>query len=212
MLFDTGLTEKEIARAEKRYKIKFPPDLREYLSYKLPIGDDFPNWRKRWSLNRSIKQRLNRPIEGILFDVEQDGFWWDKWGERPASVKKALSVAKKELEKAPKLIPICSHRFIPMVPHESGLPVLSVHQTDIIVYYKNFDTLVTNYFEHHETLDDGYEPIEDPDVLRRIPFWGALTYWNQWGRQPDWDPGLKPDHFDEPEEGTEYEAHQNRKS
>lgn len=38
------------------------------------------------------------------------------------------------LKAAPRLIPICSHRYIPEEPHDAGNPVFSVMQSDVIYY------------------------------------------------------------------------------
>ena len=51
---------------------------------------------------------------------------------------------KKEYKTKPKLIPIYSSRYIPESPKETGNPVFSVYQTDIIYY--GFDLL--SYFEN----------------------------------------------------------------
>jgi hypothetical protein len=75
---------------------------------------------------------LDIPRRGVLFDVEQNRFWLDSWGERPDSLETALRVANDLVTAAPKLIPIFAHRMIPDESCLPGNPVFSVHQTDVI--------------------------------------------------------------------------------
>ncbi len=77
---------------------------------------------------------MARPVEGVLFDVEQNDFWYDGWGPRPADPAQAAVTAKALLLTAPRLIPVYSHRFLPAGRGASGHPVLSVMQTDVICY------------------------------------------------------------------------------
>ena len=62
----------------------------------------------------------------------------------------------------------CSaHRFIPADPRESGNPVFSVYQADVIHY--GFD--LPSYF--HSEFGVG-NPYSSPDVPREIEFWSEL--------------------------------------
>src|SRR5688572_24312832 len=144
-----GLTEVELDAVEGRFQIQFPPDLRALLGVAMPVGlaevegsGTFPDWRS--DNGRGIRERLEWPWEGIAFDIERNGFWWDAWGAKPARLEEAIAVAREQVGAAPKLIPIYSHRFIPAEPLLAGNPVLSVYQTDIISYGKN----LWNYFEN----------------------------------------------------------------
>src|SRR5437016_10295710 len=127
-----GLTARELERVESVIGAGFPPDLREFLSEGLPLGDRFPNWREPDS--DAIRGQLDWPFEGMAFDIQHNGFWWDAWGARPASLDEALAIARAQVAAAPRLIPIAGHRYIPAEPALAGNPVFSVHQTDIIYY------------------------------------------------------------------------------
>ncbi|MEU0400352.1 hypothetical protein ABZ318_08860 [Streptomyces sp. NPDC006197] len=70
----------------------------------------------------------------MLFDVERNGFWHPAWPSRPSEKSEALRVARTELESVPRLVPVYGHRYLPGTADEYGHPVLSVHQTDIILY------------------------------------------------------------------------------
>lgn len=93
----------------------------------------------------------------------------DKWGEKSPSLPEAIERARREYEKAPQLIPIYSHRFIPAKPYEAGNPVFSVHQTDIIYYGADLTTYFMVEFNLMQQQDLGFEQIKE------IPFWSKLV-------------------------------------
>ena len=130
--FENGLSNREIDRTEDRYGFRFPPDLREFLQTAMPKGPQFPDWRS--GDEAQLREWLDIPRDGVLFDIEQNSFWLPEWGPKPAAIKDALSIASELIQAAPKLIPIFMHRMMPDEPHLPGNPVFSVHQTDIIVY------------------------------------------------------------------------------
>ena len=163
--FEPGLTDAEVAAAESRYGFWFPPDLRAFLQAGLPSGDNFPDWRD--GDEATLRQWLDLPRRGILFDIEHNGFWLNEWGPRPASLAEARRVASELIAAAPRLIPIYSHRMMPSEPHLPGNPVFSVHQTDIIYYGVDLrDYLIHEFFARE---DVGVWPI--PETIRRIRFW-----------------------------------------
>ena len=160
--FDAGLTDAEIAAAQTRFGFRFPPDLRAFLQTALPRGPRFPDWR--CGEEPGIRELLELPRQGILFDIEHNQFWLEEWGPRPPSLDEACRIASELVAAAPKLIPIYGHRMMPDEPHLPGNPVFSVHQTDIIYY--GFD--LADYFRHEFDLP-GREPW--PDTIRPIRFW-----------------------------------------
>ncbi len=111
-----------------------------------------------------LKKWLDLPRQGIVFDVEHNGFWLEEWGERPGRLEDALATATERVDAAPRLIPIYSHRMMPEEPLSPGNPVFSVHQTDIIYY--GFD--LADYFRN-EFILGGRHPW--PDQVREIRFW-----------------------------------------
>jgi hypothetical protein len=171
--FDDGLSDAEVARVERRLGIRFPPDLREFLQTALPRGLQFPDWRSGDEV--ALRKWLDIPRQGVLFDVEHNGFWLEEWGPRPGSIGDALRVAGGLLAASPRLIPIFMHRMMPDEPHLPGNPVFSVHQTDIVHY--GFD--LTDYFLREFGLS-GREPW--PDQVRSIRFWNLDQFQDvRWG-------------------------------
>lgn len=130
--FRPGLSDAEVVLAEQTFGLRFPPDLRSILQHALPVSDGFPDWRS--CVNPELRERLAWPLEGLLFDVEYNAFWMEIWGSRPARLDDAFDLARLAVAEAPVLIPVYSHRYLPTEPMLPGNPVLSVYQTDIIVY------------------------------------------------------------------------------
>ena len=170
-----GLSDEEFKKIEKFYNIKFPKVLRILYKSFLP---NFYNWRDFSENNvKKIKNYLNMPIEGILFDIENNGFWMDCFGEKTGNPEQDKAKAEEffknaKEEEVPKLIPIYSHRYVPSFPDSIDVPIFSVMQTDIIYYGKNIE----NYFEHE--FDNNYNPEQESADLGiiEIPFWSKLTF------------------------------------
>ncbi|WP_316769620.1 hypothetical protein [Streptomyces sasae] len=158
-----GMSERELDLIEERWKFQFAPDHRTLLSEGLPTGNpSWPDWRD--GSPEDLAERLAWPVDGVLFDVEHNRFWHPEWDPRPASTQDALDVARAHLAKVPVMVPIFSHRYLVADPSRTGMPVLSMYQTDIIYY--GID--LVDYF-HHEF---GH-PVPTPDDHQypAIPFW-----------------------------------------
>lgn len=158
-----GLTNAEIADVEQQFGIKFSPDHAALLSLATPMG---PGWVDWLGEPDGVHQRLNWPLDGVLFDVEQNAFWPDEWGERPSETATALQTAREHMQFVPTLIPIYSHRFLPGAPSPAGSPVFSVYQTDVIYYGSD----LAAYF--------AAEFFREPDVklpTYRVDFWSDLA-------------------------------------
>ena len=135
-----GLTEAEFARIEQDHGFEFADDHRAFLAAGLPLGtpapgrrhNPWPDWRD--GDPGDLRDRLDWPAEGVLFDVEENTFWHPGWGERPADTSAALETARQYLSQVPTMVPVSSHRYLPAGRGTYGHPVLSIYQTDIIVY------------------------------------------------------------------------------
>jgi hypothetical protein len=164
--FDAGLSDAEVLSIESEFGFRFPPDLRAFLQTALPRGSGFPDWRS--GDRRVLHDWLDEPRHGILFDVERAAFWLDEWGPRPSTQNESLNVASDILRTVPRLIPIFAHRMMPDEPNDSGNPIYSVHQTDIIYY--GFD--LTQYLEAEFHLERS-QP--SPATPRPIRFWDLIV-------------------------------------
>ena len=47
-----------------------------------------------------LRDWLDLPRQGVLFDVEHNGFWLDEWGRRPKSLEQVLSAANDLLQRS----------------------------------------------------------------------------------------------------------------
>jgi hypothetical protein len=167
--FAAALTLDEIESAEAEFEVSFPPDLRAFLTTALPVGEGFPNWRQ--TAAAQIRERLEWPRDGILFDVAHNSFWPDELGDRPDDDVEARRQVGAWVDAAPRLLPVYSHRYIPSVPDEPGNPIFSVYQTDTIYYGMNLPDYLNKEFGVRN-------PYEVPDEPRRIEFWSDLVDFN----------------------------------
>ena len=134
------------------------------------------DWRKALASSeyaKEVSSWIEGPLDGILFDVEHNNFWFDEWGAKPESFEKQTELVKEKYKTYPVLIPIYSHRYIPSEPTDAGNPIFSVHQTDIIYYGNN----LTNYFLHEFLIDapEHFTIMEKPKTIR---FWTNIAELN----------------------------------
>jgi hypothetical protein len=150
---EAGLSEKELSRAERRYGVRFAPDHRELLALALPVGDSWYNWRAR--ADKRIREAIRWPLEGVLFDVENNVFWPASWGERPNSVAARFEIAEHQVNAWPQFVPLYAHRYLPAAPFGPGAPVFSVHQTDVIIFGTNLLDYAAREFGTTRVLPEG---------------------------------------------------------
>lgn len=141
-----GLSETELSGIEAEFGFEFSDDHRAFLSAGLPLDKPlapalqpsrpwWPDWRNGDPAH--LKDMLDRPVEGVLFDVAENDFWYEPWGPRPPSMTEALVRARRRLSSAPRMVPVAGHRYLPAGRGSWGHPVLSMYQTDIIFYGAN---------------------------------------------------------------------------
>jgi hypothetical protein len=162
---EPGLTEAELAAAEERFGFEFADDHRALLTEVLPTGPTWPDWRA--GDPETLHKQVDWPVDGVLFDVLENGFWHERWGERPTNDNAAVEQAKAHLATVPRMIPIFLHRCLPAGHGTFGNPVLSMYQTDIIYYGLDLLDYVANEFH----VRDPHHPWHHP---KPIPFWDDL--------------------------------------
>jgi hypothetical protein len=160
-VLEKGLTDAEVSRAERRYGIRFAQDHRELLSVALPVGDCWFDWRA--NDDERVRHALRQPLEGILFDVENNEFWPASWGERPESAAARYEIVEQRARSWPELIPLYAHRYLPAAPYGPGAPIFSVHQTDVIIYGWDLADYTAKEFgvvreRDHRPMPEGLEP------------------------------------------------------
>ena len=158
-----GLTPAELAAVEQEFGFSFADDHRAFLAAGLPFGRGWPDWRD--GDRDQLRERLALPVEGVLFDIAENGFWYEGWGPQPAETAEAVAVARRLLMTVPRLVPVYSHRYLPAGRGTAGHPVLSVMQTDIIGYGAD----LTAYIRH----EFGGEPLKPGRPT--VTFWRDLV-------------------------------------
>ncbi|GLU13564.1 hypothetical protein SLE2022_301930 [Rubroshorea leprosula] len=154
-----GLSDAEFARAEAEFGFVFPPDLRAILSAGLPVGPGFPDWRATGA-RLHLRASLDLPIAAISFQIARNTFWSKSWGPRPSDPEKALRVARNALKRAPLLIPIFNHCYIPCNPSLAGNPIFFIDEARI--FCCGYD--ISDFFER-ESLFRCSET--DPELLKK---------------------------------------------
>lgn len=172
-----GLTDAEFARIERDYGVDFADDHRAFLAAGLTLNrpseegqtrrSPWPDWRD--SDPSGLREQLGWPVEGALFDVEHNALWHPSWGQRPTGISQALSTARQHLTRAPKMIPVYGHRYLPAGRGTWGHPVLSIYQTDIIIY----GTDLAEYI-YHEFTDPHRSVSPDWTPPPMVPFWSEF--------------------------------------
>ncbi|MET9261848.1 hypothetical protein [Amycolatopsis sp. NPDC004079] len=161
-----GLTPAELSDVEDQFGFTFSDDHRIFLTAGVPVGDRWPDWRH--GDPDQLRKRLDWPVDGVLYDVENNDLWLPEWGTQPRSMCNALAVARRHLATVPQLVPVCGHRYLPATAGESGYPVLSVYQTDVVYY--GWD--LRSYLRH----EFGGEPLgEEPAGVRIVEFWSRFV-------------------------------------
>ena len=159
-----GYTQAELDRAQRRFGLVFPPDLVVLLRRKRPVeGHD-------WTDDRAIRRALDWPFNSLLADVEGGRLWWPEWGRLPSNARAREQVLRETVSRAPKLIPLIGHRYLPEQPHEAGNPVFSIVGDDAIYYGAN----LKDYFER-EFGDWRVRSWPWPNQIKYIPFWSDLV-------------------------------------
>ncbi|XVV11118.1 hypothetical protein ACQP2X_40725 [Actinoplanes sp. CA-131856] len=157
-----GLTGAELGAIEEEFGFSFADDHRAFLAAGLPTGRGWPDWRG--PDRAALRERLAWPVEGVLFDVGSNDFWYGGWGPRPQTAEAAVAAARGYLVTAPRLVPVYAHRFLPA--GLSGHPVLSVYQTDVVYYGADLGDWLHREF--------GLGPASPSEPRATVPFWRDL--------------------------------------
>lgn len=162
LFLKSGLSDSELSAIEKEFGFIIPPDLRKLLQWIVP---------RNWHSISTLRKAIEWPWEGMAFDIEYNDFWHKSWGEKPTTLNEQLNVAKAFYDQYPQLIPIYSHRYMPATPVETGNPVFSVYQTDIIYY--GYD--LKSYLELELGLRTYDSLFSENHPFKHIDFWSDMV-------------------------------------
>ena len=172
---DAGLTNDEIDAVEKAFGAPLPPDLNIFLQTgiirnnppakvpKIISKPYYPDWRHPEEVAAKAQEWIEHHV--FRFDIEKNGYWYKKFGDKPTNSAQAVQQALEIIRTWPPLFPIHGHRFIPSDPHNAGNPVLSVWQATDTAYY-GMNLLEHMNMDFHLGLDLEKEP------KKLVPYWG----------------------------------------
>ena len=155
-----GLTDAEFTRIERDYGFEFADDHRAFLAAGLPLKTPEPYERRNlWPDWRDgdpgdLRKMLDWPVGGVLFDVQYDDLWHPSWGQRPAETSTALDTARRLLAWVPKMIPVYGHHYLPAGRGTYGHPVLSIWQTDILMFGTDLAEYIAIEFLRRSMIPD----------------------------------------------------------
>ncbi|XP_060194324.1 uncharacterized protein LOC132623562 [Lycium barbarum] len=180
IIVEKGLSDIEFSTIESNFNFTFPPDLHSILQEGLPIGPGFPNWRS--SSLQQLEIIKNLPILSLCKEVKKRNFWFlELWGTRPIDNDQAVDKAKGFLKKAPVLVPIYQHFYIPCTPCLAGNPVFYVHDGDVKLW--SFD--ISGFF-HQVEFQRNEMILRRPSLfnLMNAPAWTAtearkIEFWTE---------------------------------
>ena len=163
--FSRGLSFEEIQKIELLYGIQFPLSLKKLFSKGIPTSKNFYQWNDFSEMNiQKIKVTMLIPFQYISEYIEELE-WLD---ERVyPNMETKIELSKKALQKAPILIPLYGHRYMPIINSDDP-PVLSVHGFDVIYYGKNLNDWAVNEFvpnTNHHYLEK---------YMEFVPFWSEI--------------------------------------
>lgn len=168
----SGYTQIELDDIQAKWSLHFPPDLLALYRERRRVieleEEKFSSLDWIDTSDEQIWASLNWPLEGFWFDVQNNGTWWPEWGMKPTLQHDQYNTLLKVFAEAPKLIPVCGHRYIPEDPCETGNPIFSVYQTDVIIYGANLSDYIRREFHPSE---DGSCPQPNTLGVRTIQFW-----------------------------------------
>ncbi|BCJ42067.1 hypothetical protein GCM10010168_65570 [Actinoplanes ianthinogenes] len=155
-----GLSDRELSDLEAEFGFTFAPDHRAFLAAGLPTGIGWPDWRG--GDRSALRSALTAPVEGVLFDVAENDFWYEGWG---APFGDRVATARAGLMIAPRMVPLYAHRYLPAaIP---GHPVLSIYQSDVLCYGVDLSDWLHREFGLGEPANRRVRPT--------VPFWSALA-------------------------------------
>lgn len=165
--FSSGLTNHTIKTIEEIYEIRFPNSLKKFYKTVLPISTDneeyplFPRWDNLSPKNIDfIRQLMNAPYQWLRKDIEK-GFSLSIWEGKTID---------KLFENAPKLIPIFSHRYMPIIEGVDDPPIISIVGRDTVYYGHNLSEYLEVEFSSKRRSTNNFT---------YIPFWTEIIEENR---------------------------------
>lgn len=146
--FEKGLSNEEIMQAEKAFDIKFPAEIKYFLSLSLPVSEGFSNWRDCSKKNiEKIKGFQQIIEEAFIFDFDNNSLadYFKNIFPNIYSETELRKAILNYLHSSPKLVPFYKHRCF--INGMDNMPIISFSQpTDTIFYGANLSDYLEREF------------------------------------------------------------------
>lgn len=163
------LSLEEIHMIEEIYNYDFPNKFIDFLNSDFYMYDQGYDWKDFSNDNiQEIKRMISYPVEFLKENVAEIE-WNEQWGVEPLTLRDRDRKIKGLLLSAPQLFPVYQHRYIPVINQKTP-PVLSIHDSDVIYYGRNYKQYIK-----YEKRKNVFLNI-DLNIKRYpyIPFWSDI--------------------------------------
>ncbi len=169
--FEKGLSKDEILTAQKTFDIKFPTEIKVFLSYAMPVSEGFYNWRDFSQENVDRIKGFQKIIDdAFLFDFENNDLskkFKDKF-QRTKDETELRNKVMDYLHSSTKLVPFYKHRCF--LNGMDNMPIISFWQpTDSIFYGDNFEKYLKIEF-----LNENQVVGHIPEEFQKTGIWKDL--------------------------------------
>ena len=110
---------------------------------------------------------MDAPLDGVLADVLEHDFWPARWGVRPETDDERESIARAQLARVPRLVPLFAQCYLPAGDRRADAPVLTVDRTIVSVVGHDVAHYVGRMFAVHDPAQVGRPAW--------VPFWSELA-------------------------------------
>jgi hypothetical protein len=110
---------------------------------------------------------VDGPVDGVMFEVEHAEFWWPSWGTVPERMADRLAIARRELAKVPRLVPLWGNEF---VGSSDDSPILRIVQTDLFMEWLSLTDLAVGVYGG---------PYGANYQAGTVEFWSELYEWSE---------------------------------
>lgn len=171
LCFAQGMTQEELNRAEEVFGFRFPKEIREFLSFAVPVGKDFFDYRDVSPENQKrFCDFQNRIVDYFRFDLENNREDLLELLAQPLGNPADFDSAVLDfLHSSVKLIPFYAHRCF--FDGMDDMPIVSFLQpVDTIFYASNFREYLEVEFlrKEHDAEDPPQERKKETGIWQYL--------------------------------------------
>jgi hypothetical protein len=118
----------------------------------------------------SRSRNCRRPAAAMI-ELARDGFWSERWGERPGAPSAAEEIARSHAKNWPVVIPIWGHRYAPAKREGINYSVFSIYESDVVFV----GTSMADYIRREYAERGAMRPSEGYPGPESCPPWSQLA-------------------------------------